>query len=52
MICAEGPLWQSQRRFVSSAMREGGMTNVGDGKARENMEYKIMGHVKDFLSGI
>ena len=51
LICAEGSLWRSQRKFVSSAMRDGGMTNAGTKEARERMMGKVMGHVRGFLKG-
>ena len=52
LICAEGSLWKSQRKFVASAMRDRGMTNTGG-----TLENRIKTHeetlrfVNEFIRG-
>ena len=63
LICAEGRLWETQRKFVSKFMRESGMseaTGKGDGgndaeaaaTASRRMEARIIRHARDFMDGM
>jgi ecdysteroid 25-hydroxylase CYP306A1 len=48
LICAEGALWKSQRKFVAEFMRNVGMSNMT--KSGENMEARLLACVESFLA--
>ncbi len=51
LICAEGDLWQSQRKFTTNYMRENGMSNTAQAALKDAREDRMLVHVEEFLQG-